>query len=289
MKISAAHIVQVDGVLDVSAAPTSNEGAGGGSGGSVLLHAKLFLGKGNIKANGGATMASSVRSGGGGAGGRIAVHYEASRFGGVFSAHGGLSGSESGGPGTLYLAENATHRTVIINNNGYRTTKAYISDYSDLSEDGGRAWMDLGTRASFTVDQLLLRGGGHLAFRSLLPTFTLNIQRLDGDLGGMLHVSKGNRVYVRSAPTHFPASFNVYDLGFLLLPVNVLLKDLYYPRIAIEGAIGGMDNLVIGGGSELVSTEKVLPLIRFCASLLCPIHVSRDFWKLFLYICLTSQ
>ena len=264
VKIAASHIVQVDGLLDVSAAPATNKGTGGGSAGSILIQANLFLGKGRILAEGGEAVDASFGDGGGGAGGRVAVHFESSRFAGTFSAHGGYSGSEAGGPGTVYLAENSTHRTMIIDNNGYRTSKAYISDYRDTSKDGGRAWINVEYRSEFTIEQLYLRGGGHLALRHLSPTFTLHIERLDGDLGGMLHASKGNRVYVRSAPTHFPASFNVYDLGFLHLPPNVLLKDLYYPRIAIEGTVSGMDNLVIGGGSELVSTEKVRSAFRKC-------------------------
>ena len=200
---------------------------------------------------------ASFGDAGGGAGGRIAVHYHATRFSGTFSAHGGSSRSEAGGPGTIYLSENATFKTLIVDNNGYRPFKLYISDYKDISNDGGRAWLLADYMTNFTISLLQLRGGGHLAFRHLSPTFTLHVDRLEGDLGGLIHVSEDNRVYINLAPTLFPASFHVYYQGFLHLPQNVLLKDLFYPRISLEGKINGMDNLTIGGGSEFVVTASV--------------------------------
>ena len=218
----------------------------------------MFLGKGKIAADGGEVARASFGDAGGGAGGRIAAHYESTRFAGKFSAHGGASRSEAGGPGTVYLLQNKTYKTLIIDNNGYRASKLYISNYRDISNDGGRAWLLAEHMDEFTINLLQLRGGSHFAIYHLKPTFTLNIERLEGDLGGFIHVSKKNRVYINNAPRLFPSSFHIYNEGFLHLPRDVLLKDLFYPRISLEGLISGMDNLTIGGGAEFVVTDQVL-------------------------------
>ena len=223
----------------------------------------MFLGKGKIAADGGEVARASFGDAGGGAGGRIAAHYESTRFAGKFSAHGGASRSEAGGPGTVYLSQNKTHKTLIIDNNGYRASKLYISNYRDISNDGGRAWLLAEHMDEFTINLLHLRGGSHFAIYHLRPTFTLNIERLEGDLGGFIHVSKKNRVYINNAPRLFPASFHIYNEGFLHLPRDVLLKDLFYPRISLEGLISGMDNLTIGGGAEFVVTDQVLLSLNF--------------------------
>lgn len=247
----------MDGQVDASANTAVNQGTGGGSGGSIYIQSTLFLGKGKIVADGGQVANASLPYAGGGGGGRIAAHYESTRFSGQFSAHGGASRSEAGGPGTVYLARNMTHKTMIIDNNGYRATKLYISNYRDISNDGGRAWILAEYLDEFTIDLLQLRGGSHLAIYHLKPTFTLNIERLEGDLGGLIHISKNNRVYINTAPRLFPSSFHIYNYGFLHLPRDVLLKDLFYPRISLEGMIHGMDNLTIGGGAEFVVTAEV--------------------------------
>lgn len=149
---------------------------------------------------------------------------------------------------------------MIIDNNGYRASKLYISDYRDRSNDGGRAWLLAGYMDEFTLNLLQLRGGTHFAVYHLKPSFTLNVERLEGDLGGLIHVSKKNRVYIKNAPRLFPSSFHIYNEGFLYLPRDVLLKDLFYPRISLEGLISGMDNLTLGGGAEFVVTAEVLIL-----------------------------
>ena len=146
---------------------------------------------------------------------------------------------------------------MIIDNNGYRASKLYISDYRDISNDGGRSWLLAEHMDEFTINLLQLRGGSHFAIYHLKPTFTLNVQRLEGDLGGLIHVSKKNRVYINDSPRLFPSSFHIYYEGFLHLPSDVFLKNLFYPRISLEGLISGMDNLTIGGGTEFVVTEQV--------------------------------
>jgi hypothetical protein len=114
-----------------------------------------FLAKGGEVAK-----AINVSDGGGGGGGQIAIHYESSRFSGAFKSHGGFSRTQPGGPGQVFLAKNRTYRTLIIDNNGYRTDQLFISDYRDISNDGGRAWIFLEYLKEFTVEHMILKGGG---------------------------------------------------------------------------------------------------------------------------------
>lgn len=60
----------------------------------------------------------------------------------------------------MFISKNQTHRTLIIDNNGYRTNKLYIDDYRDVSNDGGRAWLFLEYLKQFTIEQMIVKGGG---------------------------------------------------------------------------------------------------------------------------------
>ncbi|KAK3724602.1 hypothetical protein QZH41_005193 [Actinostola sp. cb2023] len=242
VKINASGLVQNDGVLDVSAGSALHPGAGGGSGGSILIQCKLFTGKGKILAVGGAVV--NAGDAGGGGGGQVSIGYESTRFSGIYKTHGGFSRTQPGGPGPVYLAENNTNISVIIDNNGYRATQLYISDYQDISQDGGRAWLLVDYNKEFVIDRMVLKGGGHLALRHKGKcscvgcdcTITLVVNRLEGDYGGMIHVGVGQKLYINSAPTQFPSSFRIYNRGFFHVPPVMLLKDLYYPQISVEGA-----------------------------------------------------
>ena len=140
------HLIQVDGLIDVSAAPTINKGSGGGSGGSVFLKCARFHGKGKVNANGGQSSLESSDNGGGGAGGRIALHCKSSRFSGAMVAYGGNSRSETGGAGTVYQAKNQSERILTIDNNGKKPASLYISNYRNVDRDGGRTWIIMGYR-----------------------------------------------------------------------------------------------------------------------------------------------
>lgn len=242
--------------------------AGGGSGGSVFIQCKMFTGKGKVLAVGGSVAHGEVAGGGGG--GQVSVSYESSRFSGVYKTHGGYSKGESGGPGSVYLSENNTNVVVIIDNNGYRTANLYISDFQDVSQDGGRAWLFVDYRKKFIIDRMVLKGGGHLALRHKETcscsgcecAISLVINHLEGDYGGMLHIGVGQKLYINSAPTQFPSSFRIYKQGFFHVPPVMLLKDLYYPQISVEGVISGLTDWRIGPGTVVtikpgVRTERL--------------------------------
>ena len=57
-------------MIDNNGGDGKNDGAGGGSGGSILIKTLMFSGHGSIQVNGG----NGRGSGGGGSGGRLAVH-----------------------------------------------------------------------------------------------------------------------------------------------------------------------------------------------------------------------
>lgn len=267
--VKATGVVQNDGAIDVSAASATYPGVGGGSGGSVYIYCKLFSGKGKFLATGGAVATASFGDAGGGGGGQISINYNSTRFGGVFKTHGGYSKTEPGGPGPVYLAKNGTHSTVIIDNNGYRTSNLYISDYQDISQDGGRAWLLVDNDEDFIIDHMILKGGGHLALRrtgkcacsGCVCSISLVINHLEGDLGGFLHIGVGQKLYIKSASTQFPASFRIYDKGFFHVPPIMLLKDLYYPQISIEGEISGLTDWYIGRGTTVTINNGVGILI----------------------------
>lgn len=272
--------MQNDGVIDVSAGTALNPGTGGGSGGSIYIHCKLFTGKGKLLATGGSVAKSSSKDAGGGGGGQISINYESSRYNGVYKTHGGFSRTEPGGPGPVYLAENDTQVTVIIDNNGYRTKNTYISDYQDISQDGGRAWLFVDYSKEFVIDRMVLKGGGHLALRHKGKctckgcdcSITLTVNHLEGDYGGMLHVGIGQKLYINSAPTQFPSSFRIYPKGFFHVPPSMLLKNLYYPYISVEGTISGLTDWYIGKGTVVSIASGVITNI--CTTLVSILSVN---------------
>jgi hypothetical protein len=89
---------------------------GGGAGGSIDLIASSIAGVGEILANGGASGAAGASEAGGGAGGRIALHGNSITFSGLLEAVGGASALQAGGAGTIYLAVEEEHPTLIVDN-----------------------------------------------------------------------------------------------------------------------------------------------------------------------------
>lgn len=251
--------------MDVSASSSVYPGTGGGSGGSIFIKCKTFTGKGKLLASGGAVARASFGDAGGGGGGQISVTYESTRFRGVFKAHGGFSRTEPGGAGPVYLLENSTNSVLILDNNGYRTADLYISNYQDISEDGGRAWLFIDYNKEFLIDQMIIMGGAHLAIRPKGScgcvgcdcSISLIVNHLKGDFGGMIHIGVEQKLFINSAPTQFPSSFRIYKQGFFHVPPVMLLKDLYYPQISVEGTISGLTEWHIGRGTTVTIEDGV--------------------------------
>ena len=78
MKIEILDWLTVDGHITANGGDWRSVGAGGGSGGSILIHTKVIDGTGVIEAHGGGGYdGSHAPHGGGGAGGRVAMYYVA--------------------------------------------------------------------------------------------------------------------------------------------------------------------------------------------------------------------
>ena len=121
-------------------------------------------------------------SGGGGAGGRIAMYFTQNTTFSEFRylSNGGWPGREcddceSGGPGTVFLYHKVeNHRTLVIDNDNAPSPKDLYVNWSDLTQDGGRAWIlpQSGTHAfaqgttggyAYEFEELQIYGNAHLA------------------------------------------------------------------------------------------------------------------------------
>jgi hypothetical protein len=103
VRIDVQGKLTVNGRIAADAGPAGIEG-GGGSGGSICIHAGTFAGQGALTAKGGNDGTSAFKTGGGGAGGRIAVYYKVDQFdpNGTYNVYGGSGDYQSGGVGSLF-------------------------------------------------------------------------------------------------------------------------------------------------------------------------------------------
>src|SRR6185369_16515719 len=72
IRLNIGGILTVDGSMSANGNPAFQDGAGGGSGGSIWVTARTVRGDGSFTADGGE---GELFGGGGGGGGRIAVYY----------------------------------------------------------------------------------------------------------------------------------------------------------------------------------------------------------------------
>ncbi|MCX6926728.1 MAG: hypothetical protein NT154_26520 [Verrucomicrobia bacterium] len=166
IKLFVGSNVRIDGTFSANGADGVNERSGGGSGGSIWIGAKSFVGTGLIAANGGAGEPSQ---GGGGGGGRILIQYTGNGFSGAASAYGG-SGYIRGGAGTIYTrASTQSPGQVLVDNGGQSGAGTGLPSLEgiDLTVQGGavisvtlplslrnllvasNAWLSLSNREAF--------------------------------------------------------------------------------------------------------------------------------------------
>jgi hypothetical protein len=155
IRLTVTDLLNVEGRISANGVSGTNSGAGGGSGGSILLNGGTLAGSGIISANGG----PGIGLGGGGGGGRISIQYSVNAFNGVISAYGGYGGlgEAVGGAGTVYLKSKSqpVYGTLIIDNGGKVGTNTLLSGLSGgaVVIQGGGVAMQSGplTLASLTV------------------------------------------------------------------------------------------------------------------------------------------
>jgi hypothetical protein len=115
LEFTVSGTLQVDGKITANGYPGVGQASGGGSGGGMLLNAKILAGGGVISANGGA---GESMLGGGGGGGRVAVQVSSNLFAGQITAYGG-PGFVGGGAGTVYLQPaNSAYAQIVVDNGG---------------------------------------------------------------------------------------------------------------------------------------------------------------------------
>ena len=85
LRLEVGNFLTVDGTVSANGGDFESPRAGGGSGGSVLIHTHVVDGDGSIQVGGGAGYSGSSHDGGGGGGGRLAVYYVQNYFVGKFS------------------------------------------------------------------------------------------------------------------------------------------------------------------------------------------------------------
>jgi hypothetical protein len=257
---NVTNIIQIDGLVTANGAEGKDGYSGGGSGGSVWMHCYIIKGRGSITVNGG-------RGGtyaGGGAGGRTAVYFtKNTTFIGKFLSRGASKGSagntEAGGPGTSFLYHLVhTHRTLLVDNGGQHPIKTRISDYSDLSQDGGRAWIlpesglhDFANKShAFHFEELQIYGGAHLAIQTnpINRQISMFFKYMIGDRTGFIHIGQNQVLNLKRQFLDIPFSAHVYQGGYLGL---ALISEMNSIAVHVEGTLDHITNLTILNGGVL--------------------------------------
>ena len=220
------------------------------------MHCYRIKGTGSISVNGGL----GGDYAGGGAGGRIAVYFTENRtYTGSFQSRGGASKVEPGGPGTSFMYHMVhTHRTLLVDNGGQRPTYPRIVNYSDLSQDGARAWIlpESGSHQfangshAFSFEELQIYGGAHLAILTepVNRKISLFFRFMIGDRTGTVHIGRNQEMDLHRQFLDIPFNAYIYDGATLgLAPVS----EINQVSIHVEGALHHVANLTILKGGAL--------------------------------------
>ena len=270
--MNVTGIIDVDGRVSASGEDGRNLGSGGGSGGSIWMYCKEIRGYGRISAYGGAGSNSASYPGGGGAGGRVAIYFQVNKTSTyfIYEARGGaalgckfgkenLCKAEAGGPGTVFLYHMIhTHRTLLISNGGQKPLVSAIGNYTDLSRDGGRAWIlpqssghrFANTGFNFHFEELQIYGGGHLAVLTdrVGQNASLFFRYMIGDRTGSVHISLNQVMDLHRPIIDLPFSVHIYSGGFLgLAPYTVVHGVTMY----ISGVLGHIQNMTLHHGGSI--------------------------------------
>jgi hypothetical protein len=245
LAISVTDVLHVDGV--VHADGFGSQQGGGGSGGSLMIKAKLLKGSGVFRANGMS----------GGSGGRIAVYVEDKQaYSGVVSSFGGCT-TTCGAAGTVFIREyliGLQYETTIVNNDG--------------RSSGGITSIMHGTQADYTLQKLRITQEGRVEVVNPSSNITVNINVLDleGDFTGQLRVLNNQRLSLGSSSVTGSQPFVLrcavsVEVGaeLTLAPRVFVKKTTLRPCFDVFGKVQGGQELIIGRNALVsVSPEGVI-------------------------------
>lgn len=250
----------IDGLVSADGADAVNNGAGGGSGGSVWMHCNIIEGYGKITAHGGAGSNYSSSTGSGGAGGRVAVYFNINETMSEFRywAYGGAKGgsrSENGGAGTVFIYHKMeNHTTIILDNDGQHPRHEHniIDDYADLTYDSCRTWIlpesgyntFAGGKFLFSFNELQIYGAAHLAVLPEPVNTPVDIFFLYmiGDRTGTMHVGDNQDMDLERPEIDLPFNCRVYAGGFIGLAPNTIVHSV---TIWLHGEMDHVENLTL--------------------------------------------
>lgn len=230
IRLTVAGATRVDGTMTATGA-CATEYAGCAAGGSVWLSTGTLTGTGTISADGGTTTWTAP----GGGGGRVAIDLAAGSDVGAVSlrARGGASQPRSGinfagGAGTVYVekANEADGAGQLVIDNGDQPMAAPTR----TPVPSGATW---------TVRQLVLRGGAHLAVETG-STLDLSQATIGGSAGTW-------RSGIRAAG------------GTLVTPPSFTIAGWW---LLIDGALTAAGGWTVGAGGGITQTPSTATSVR---------------------------
>ena len=243
--MNVADVLVVDG--EVHADGGGSTRSGGGSGGSILITAKVLKGSGVVRANG-------VQ---GGSGGRVGLYVNDRKdFSGESSSLGGC-GSSCGAAGTIFIKEylvGIPYNTTIVDNAGRRS-------------DGVTSIMH-GSQAEYTMGKLRVveEGRVEVVNPNTTHTVTIKVLQLEGDFTGQLRVVRNQKLFLGAGSASGGQTFvlrcavSVEEGGELVLAPRVFVKETSLsPSLDVSGKVQGCQELIVGrNGLVSVSPEGVI-------------------------------
>ncbi|KAL4230251.1 hypothetical protein ACF0H5_010637 [Mactra antiquata] len=255
---NVGDLIEVNGFLTVAGTDGVGSNAGGGSGGSILMHSTNITGHGIMAVNGG----NAAGTGGGGSGGRISINCRFRySYGGQYHNYGGDGtganiGSHAGASGTTFKEENLrpieyrltkfdpVHNTTFLDVDHHlihTDNKLKYSPAPTLIQDPPRKY--------YEFQELEITGSSYVwLYEANGANWTeLVAHKFIGDKTGQLHVRPWQLAlieYVESVSniTEAPVSYIVDEHAEVIFPSEV---HIHGTNSSFAGLITGVHNIYI--------------------------------------------
>ena len=225
--------LHLDGEIRVDGMRGLAEDSGGGSGGSLWLHAKGVLGNGLMSANGG----DGNRLGGGGSGGRIALYLKQKlSFEGKMLAVGG-KGPGFGSAGTIFIQDNnlSPARRLIVKNAIFTGQKPVTIMFRPPNP-------------LFFLDELQISGTSRFEIANgQIQWLTIRVVKFTSDGRGEFVLKKNQTMYaevIEARESHMTLNTNVHvEHGANLVLASNLTVD--GASLTVEGKLSDVRHLTV--------------------------------------------